>query len=530
MLRKAVSGIMLTFLLNSMLSLAFNIQQAKAWSGTVYIRADGSVDPPDAPIVTYDNITYILTANITTFGDGIIVQRRSIIIEGAGRVLQGNGVGIGIDPSEGTTIRDITVYGFGNGVWSLNSNVKVSGSRILNCGTGIYQSGSFGLTVEGNIFENNNRGICLRESNALITENRIKSSEKYGIYLLNCWYEGITRISGNVITNCDYGIYFYFSHEKSVRENTLSNCTCGVYLENSDSNTIVNNNFINNTDQIHVSGVFNKWDQGYPSGGNYWSDYNGTDLYSGPYQNETGSDGIGDTPYVIDAYNVDHYPLMNSYVAPPPTTYTLTITATVGGTTDPPTGTYDYTAGSSVTVTATPNTGYSFDHWLLDGKEKPENPITILMDANHTLEAFFVDDIHPEISTPVQEPPENIEPYQNVTVTVNVTDRGTGVYNVTLWYSPDNGTTWKPLNMTETSTNTYQATIPGYENCTWISYKIIAYDNAGNNATRDNNGYYYKYHVIPEFPSTTILTLLMLTTLIATILLKKKRKTKLQLP
>ncbi len=33
-------------------------------------------------------------------------------------------------------------------------------------------------------------------------------------------------------------------------------------------------------------------------------------MYSGQYQNETGSDGIGDTPYVIDANNQDNHPLM----------------------------------------------------------------------------------------------------------------------------------------------------------------------------------------------------------------------------
>ena len=32
-------------------------------------------------------------------------------------------------------------------------------------------------------------------------------------------------------------------------------------------------------------------------------------MFSGPYQNETGSDGIGDTPYVINADNIDNYPL-----------------------------------------------------------------------------------------------------------------------------------------------------------------------------------------------------------------------------
>jgi len=46
-------------------------------------------------------------------------------------------------------------------------------------------------------------------------------------------------------------------------------------------------------------------DDGYPSGGNYWSDYNGTD---------DNGDGIGDTPYIIDADNQDKYPLMKPYV------------------------------------------------------------------------------------------------------------------------------------------------------------------------------------------------------------------------
>jgi hypothetical protein len=34
------------------------------------------------------------------------------------------------------------------------------------------------------------------------------------------------------------------------------------------------------------------------------------DLYHGLYQNETGSDGIGDIPYIIDENNTDWYPLM----------------------------------------------------------------------------------------------------------------------------------------------------------------------------------------------------------------------------
>jgi hypothetical protein len=74
---------------------------------------------------------------------------------------------------------------------------------------------------------------------------------------------------------------------------------------------------------------------------------------------------------------------------PPPAEYTLTITAATGGTTSPAPGSYSYTEGASVTVTAIPDPGYKFANWLLDGAANTENPITITMDTDHTLEAVF---------------------------------------------------------------------------------------------------------------------------------------------
>ncbi|HEX9261603.1 MAG TPA: hypothetical protein VF893_03660, partial [Candidatus Bathyarchaeia archaeon] len=51
----------------------------------------------------------------------------------------------------------------------------------------------------------------------------------------------------------------------------------------------------------------NVWDDGYPSGGNYWSDYQ--NRYADA--KETDSSGIWNTPYVIDDKNQDRYPLVN---------------------------------------------------------------------------------------------------------------------------------------------------------------------------------------------------------------------------
>lgn len=70
--KKAVFGLFVTLLLTSMLSSAFISQQASAEPATIYIRADGSVDPPAAPISSVDNVTYTFTDNIY---DNIVVER-----------------------------------------------------------------------------------------------------------------------------------------------------------------------------------------------------------------------------------------------------------------------------------------------------------------------------------------------------------------------------------------------------------------------------------------------------------------------
>ncbi|TET21001.1 hypothetical protein E3J74_00370 [Candidatus Bathyarchaeota archaeon] len=74
---------------------------------------------------------------------------------------------------------------------------------------------------------------------------------------------------------------------------------------------------------------------------------------------------------------------------PSPPQYTLSISATTGGTTDPAPGTHTYDYGSSVTVTASPSTNYEFDYWLLDGATMYGDEIAVTMNSDHTLKAYF---------------------------------------------------------------------------------------------------------------------------------------------
>jgi parallel beta-helix repeat protein len=337
--KKTASAIMLTLLLTGMLTLAFNIQPVKA-SGTIYIRADGSIDPPTAPISTVDNVTYTFTDNIY---DPIVVERNNIVIDGNGYTLQGAGTGTGIYLSggENVTVRNTQIKAFRYGiVLSGSSNNSINGNTITNNGDGIYLDGSSNNnSISGNTITNNGDGIYLDGSsnNNSISGNTI-TNNWYGIVLsgssnnsisgnnitANNW-DGIVlsgssnnSISGNTITNNGNGISLGSSsnYNSISGNNIVNNGFYGIYLDGSSNNKFYHNNFINNGVQVYSEDSANVWDDGYPSGGNYWSDYTALDQKCGPSQDHPGSDGMGDTPYVIDSNNRDNYPLMNPWTPP----------------------------------------------------------------------------------------------------------------------------------------------------------------------------------------------------------------------
>jgi parallel beta-helix repeat protein len=168
------------------------------------------------------------------------------------------------------------------------SNNSVCDNNIVGSAGGIYVDGSFN-TISG---------------------NHITGSDWSGIFMVG----SNNSISGNIIANNRIGIDLLYSANNSVSRNSIvANYEFGVIFYGSSNNSIYHNDFIDNTAQARSIDSINDWDDGYLSGGNYWSDYTNADICSGPYQNETGSDGIGDTPCTIDAYNQDNYPLMGPW-------------------------------------------------------------------------------------------------------------------------------------------------------------------------------------------------------------------------
>jgi parallel beta-helix repeat protein len=204
---------------------------------------------------------------------------------------------------------DVGIY-----VYACSLNSFFGNNITANANSGIRIDTSSDSTIyKNNISENLADGVDLwSSSNITVSGNSITANNWWGI---NPAHSNNNTISGNNIKSNNCGINFASSDFNIVSANNITDNVCGIFLESSSNNTFHHNNLINNTEQAIVDepGYANNWDDGYPSGGNYWSDYNGTDQYEGPSQNIAGKDTIGDTPYEINADNVDRYPLMTQY-------------------------------------------------------------------------------------------------------------------------------------------------------------------------------------------------------------------------
>ena len=316
--------------------------------------------------------------NITSSGFSILLDGSLNDSINGNRITSASDYGVWLLGSLYSSIDDNAITNSYYGMWlDSSSSNSIRGNTFAD--DGLYVSSSYENLVENNTvngkpliyledvtnYNVSDAGqVILVRCNSITVENLDLSSASVGIEL---WETNGSAIYGNNITaNNYYGIWLYSSSNDSISENDVVYGYYGIWLEFSSYNNIIGNNITwsyfdfeivsSSGNEIYHNNIHNtvapgevsdfgastnSWDAGYPNGGNYWSTYVGDDLYSGPYQNVTGSDGIGDTPYIIDGNNTDHYPLMQPWVGSTPTSTYINLSVSL------------VPAGSIVTCTVT---------------------------------------------------------------------------------------------------------------------------------------------------------------------------------
>ncbi|RLF44761.1 MAG: hypothetical protein DRN29_07870, partial [Thermoplasmata archaeon] len=186
--------------------------------------------------------------------------------------------------------------------------MNCSGSGLYNNEYAIFLNHSQNVSISLCDIFNNTIGLYLINSlNNSIYKDKIFNNT-FGMVIIN---STINEISGCLIHHNSYGTKIE-GNENVFFNNSFWKNEYGVWIEKGINNTIYHNNFAYNNKNAYDDSS-NIWDNGYPSGGNYWSDYAGRDEFNGPNQNISGSDGKGDTPYKIGGKSKDRYPLMEMY-------------------------------------------------------------------------------------------------------------------------------------------------------------------------------------------------------------------------
>jgi parallel beta-helix repeat protein len=238
----------------------------------VYLTIQSAIDAPE----TLDGHTIFVETG--TYYENVVVNKTVSLIGEDKRdtILDGNGTGTGFHILR----NDVNITGFtiqnGEPYWLPNAGIYID--------TGIVNS-----QIVGNDIINN----------------------KIGVLIVDAWQNYISE--NDIKNNSEAGFLLWGARHNNITENNIASNYFGIKLDESPVNLFFHNNLVNNTRHVgDVTPAYPSvcvWDDGYPSGGNYWSDYTGSDSFFGAYQNLTGSDGIGDSPYTIDTNNVDQYPL-----------------------------------------------------------------------------------------------------------------------------------------------------------------------------------------------------------------------------
>jgi len=284
-----------------------------------WIKESDKTVPLDAGYIALINCTGITVRNqrLSRNGQGILLAytTNSKITQNN---VQNSGAGISLfqssnnDILENNIIENVIDIELDSSSDNLVSKNNIDAKEIMNS-FAIALTHSSNNRIFGNMISNHWHGIKLFRNSDYnnVSRNSVTATSSYSISIQ---WSHHNRISENHLTASAaeepfhaYGIAVMRSSYNTVSGNNITHSNIGLGLTGSSNNSIFHNNFMNNDEQVESIDSTNSWDDGLPSGGNYWSNYVGVD---------ENNDGIGDISFTIDPHNKDRYPLMNPHPIP----------------------------------------------------------------------------------------------------------------------------------------------------------------------------------------------------------------------
>ncbi len=191
-----------------------------------------------------------------------------------------------------------------HGVYLRNSLYnRVKDNSVTMNDHGIHMSYARNNEIVDNIVYRNEIGLF---SDMYSDSNIIAKNHAYlNIFGLKLSLSNNNIIAENIVeNNFEDGMQFNRSNSNSVVMNTIyNNERHGLVLKSSYENRVYHNNFVDNAYQAKCSGE-NLWDNGYPFGGNYWSDLTSVN------EDKTSDKKISDVPYIGEGFS-DRYPFIS---------------------------------------------------------------------------------------------------------------------------------------------------------------------------------------------------------------------------
>jgi parallel beta-helix repeat protein len=292
-----------------------------------WVKQHNLTVPSDAGMVAAVNCTNITVKDLAFANNGrsvLFVSTNDSAIENV--TVSNSYVGIATLYSNdnricNNTVSDITQFGI---VLTYSNNNTVHNNNVSRCGYNLKLVTSHQNRITANTLTHSPDmyGLMLDAGclSNYVADNVVSFNKQGGIGLddqgrWNTFFHNF--VEGN--TGADGGLLLFDgSSDNLIVENTFLSNSYGVKAASFENtftckSTIYKNNFLYNTIQTYHD-VYTKnhtWDNG--AEGNYWG-------FAGPDVNK---DGISDSSYTIDAYNVDRYPLMEPWSRS--RTYTVTV-------------------------------------------------------------------------------------------------------------------------------------------------------------------------------------------------------------